>query len=231
MDRASPWTNLDSGRRATIAFVAPFATFIGAMALEQAIGIPPEWSYPLRFLLVVPVIWLFSRPYLSFRPSYPLASVAIGLLVFALWVAPDLLFGYRGHWLFTNTVMGSPASTASADLKRNLLFISLKVLSTSLLVPVLEELFWRGWLMRWLIHKDFLKVPLGTYETSAFWLVAALFASEHGSYWDVGLLAGIVYNWWMVRTRNLADCFLAHGVTNGVLACYVLAADRWQYWL
>jgi membrane protease YdiL (CAAX protease family) len=58
-----------------------------------------------------------------------------------------------------------------------------------------------------------------------------LFASEHGAFWDVGLAAGILYNWWMVRTRSLADCILAHAVTNGCLAAYVLAGGHWQYWL
>ena len=76
------------------------------------------------------------------------------------------------------------------------------------LVPVLEELFWRGWLMRWLIRPDFEAVRLGTYTHYSFWVTAALFAAEHGPYWDVGLLAGIIYNWWMVRTGRLADCIV-----------------------
>ncbi len=100
-----------------------------------------------------------------------------------------------------------------------------------LLIPIVEELFWRAWLMRWLINPHFQKVPLGTYTATAFWFTAILFASEHGAYWDVGLAAGIIYNWWMVRTRSLADCILAHAVTNGALAGYVLLAGKWEYWL
>jgi len=60
------------------------------------------------------------------------------------------------------------------------------------------------WLMRWLISPQFEKVPLGAYQAGAFWITAVLFASEHGPYWDVGLVAGVAYNWWMVRTRSLA---------------------------
>ena len=99
------------------------------------------------------------------------------------------------------------------------------------LVPILEELFWRGWLLRWLINPDFQKVPIGKYTPLAFWSVALLFASEHGAYWDVGLAAGIIYNGWMIRSRSLADCILAHGVTNALLAAYVLLSGQWQYWL
>ena len=92
----------------------------------------------------------------------------------------------------------------------------------TLVVPVFEELFWRGWLMRWLIKPEFLGVPFGTYARFAFWAVAILFAAEHGPYWEVGLAAGILYNWWAVRTRSLADCILAHAATNGLLSIYIL---------
>jgi uncharacterized protein len=95
---------------------------------------------------------------------------------------------------------------------------------------VLEELFWRAWLMRWLINTDFLRVPLGAYTPFAFWLTAILFASEHGPYWDVGLVAGVIYNWWMIRSKSVADCILAHATTNAALSGYVLTTGQWQYW-
>jgi CAAX protease family protein len=201
------------------------------MAVERATGLAPAWFYPIRFVLVVLTILLFSRQYIAQRPTHPVASIGVGVVVFLVWIGPDILFAYRHHWLFDNRLLGSSTGILDAALRRNPFFLVLRVITSAFLVPVLEELFWRGWLMRWLIERNFQKVPLGTYAGSAFWLVAILFASEHGSYWEVGLLAGVVYNWWIVRTRNLSDCFLAHGVTNGLLAAYVLLAGQWQYWL
>jgi CAAX prenyl protease-like protein len=99
------------------------------------------------------------------------------------------------------------------------------------IVPIVEELFWRAWLMRWAISPDFEKVPLGSYSAFAFWITAILFASEHGPYWDVGLITGIIYNAWMIRTKSVADCILMHAVTNGILSGYVIATAQWQYWL
>jgi CAAX prenyl protease-like protein len=98
-------------------------------------------------------------------------------------------------------------------------------------IPVIEELFWRGWLMRWAMAHDWQKVPLGAYRAGAFWLVALIFASEHGPYWEVGLAAGAIYGGWLVRTKSLGDCVLAHAVTNLALGIYVVAAGQWQYWL
>jgi len=222
---------LDSNQRATIAYIGPFVAFVGVMALERLVPLPPQWLYPVRFLVVAALIATFSWPYLSFRPSAPLASIAVGVGVFVIWVGPDVLFGYRHHWLFENSLTGTASSSLAPHLKQNLAFILIRTAGAALLVPILEELFWRGWMMRWLIDKAFLKVPLGQYMPSAFWIVALLFASEHGPYWEVGLAAGIVYNWWIIRTRNLADCILAHAVTNAVLSAYVLLTDQWQYWL
>ncbi len=218
-------------RRATIAYILPFAMFVGIMAVEHWLGLSLVWSYAFRTLLVLVAIGMFSLPYLSFRPSAAMASAGVGAAVFLVWVAPDLWFGYRHFWLFENSFLGSPITSIPPGLKSNVVFLTVRVLGTSVVVPIVEELFWRGWLMRWLIDKDFLSVPLGTYVPFAFWITAVLFASEHGSYWEVGLAAGVIYNWWLVRTRNLSDCMLAHFVTNAMLAGYVILAGQWQYWL
>jgi len=199
--------------------------------MRRAFGWPLQFVYPVQFLIVTALLLRVSRPFVSLRPSRPWASIAIGILVFVVWVAPDMLFGYRHYWLFDNFLTGSAVSSLAPDLQRNWPFLVLRTLTSMALVPILEELFWRGWLMRWLIDTDFQKVPPGTYAPQAFWLVAVLFASEHGPYWEVGLVAGIVYNWWMVRSRSLADCIVAHAVTNGLLAVYVVSGGHWQYWL
>jgi CAAX prenyl protease-like protein len=62
-------------------------------------------------------------------------------------------------------------------------------------------------------------------------VTAVLFASEHGPYWDVGLLTGFLYNWWMIRTRSLGDCIVAHAVTNACLCVYVVSSGSWEYWM
>lgn len=211
--------------------MAPFAAYVGLMALERAAGLPPQYFFPLRFAVVALLILTVSRPCFSLRPSRPVATVALGIAVFLIWIAPDTVFGYRHFWLFENALTGKAQTSLPDALRQNIPFLALRSASSFLLVPIIEELFWRGWLMRWLINPDFEKVPFGTYAPMAFWVVAALFASEHGAWWEVGLAAGILYNWWAIRTRNIADCILAHSVTNAILSAYVLFAGQWQYWL
>lgn len=215
----------------SIPYVAPFVLFLVFLALDGKLGIPPQVEYPLRVVLMAVAIWFFSRSVLSFRLSQPLLSTAIGALVFVLWIAPDFLFPhYRSHWLFANSLTGGAPVPAGGYTGVSAVGLGFRAIRAILIVPVVEELFWRAWLMRWLIKPEFESLPLGTYAAQAFWITAALFALEHGSFWDVGLAAGVIYNWWMVRTRSLGDCILAHAVTNGILSGYVLYTGQWQYW-
>lgn len=211
-------------------FVAPFVVFLGFMAL-RTLGLPAVTEQVLWFAGMSAVIAFVARPALNFRVRNWAGTIAMGVGVFVLWIAPDLLFpGYREHWLLSNSITGSVAAGLPEAERSDVLVLLLRGLRASLIVPIVEELFWRAWLMRWLIEPDFSKIPLGSYAPQAFLIVAALFAAEHGPYWDVGLACGILYNWWMVRTKSLGDLILAHGITNACLSLYVVAAGKWEYW-
>ena len=215
-----------------IPYVLPFAAFLAFLALDQYLPFSTDWNHAFRFAIVFVLLVVFSRGVIAWRLTNFWGSAALGVALFAIWVGPDVLWpAYRQSWLFTNPIVGAPTSSLPAGVKGSLTFIVFRTLASVVNVPILEELFWRGWLMRWLIARDFVRVPLGTYTAQSFWIVAALFASEHGSYWDVGLVAGVLFNWWMIRTKSLADCILAHAVTNACLAAFVLLRDQWQYWL
>lgn len=211
-------------------WVLPFAVFILFLAVGDPLGLG-RWEFPLRVAILAGVIWWGSREVLDLRMPYAAHSVLLGIAVFVVWIAPDVLWpGYREHWLFQNSLTGKVATSLPAGLETDRLVLTFRTIRAGLIVPIVEELFWRGWLMRWLIDNDFRKVPLGTFASGAFWITAVLFAVEHGPYWEVGLLAGIAYNWWMVRTKSLGDCILAHAVTNLILSGYVIATGKWFYW-
>lgn len=216
--------------RATLAYVAPFATLLTLLATGSYI--PAQIDAPLRVAGVGAAIWCFSRGSVHFKAKFVLASTLGGMAIFVLWIAPDVLIPrYREHWVFQNGVTGRLGVSIPSELLSNPWLIACRAVRAVVLAPVAEELFWRGWLMRWLIAQDFERVPVGSYTALSFWVTAIFFASEHGPYWDVGLVAGILYNWWCLRTRSLGDCILAHAVTNAALAGYVLATHRWEYWM
>ena len=213
-------------------YVAPLVVFLALVGLSPHLPVGPEVYYPLRVALVSAVLLIWSRKLVRLDASRWGGSVAVGLLVFVIWISPDLLWpGYRSHWLLQNALTGRVTGSLPQAVRSNIGFLIWRVAGSVVLVPIVEELFWRAWLMRYLISRHFEKLPLGAFTQASFWICALLFASEHGPYWDVGLAAGIVYNWWMVRTRNVADCIVAHAVTNACLAAWVLSTGNWQYWL
>jgi len=216
-------------RHPAIPYVFPFAAFIGLLAIQSVVSVPA----PLRLVVSLGAILAVSLPVLRGAPTKPILSILLALAVFGIWIGPDVLVpNWHRFVLFDNGIVGHPAGVTPPASRHDPLFLFFRIAISVVAVPVLEELFWRGWLMRWLIDShDFERVPLGTYAPAAFWFVAVLFAVEHGSFWDVGLITGIVYNWWMLRTRNLWDCILMHAVTNGALAVYVVVGGHWQYWL
>lgn len=219
-------------RHPAVPYVLPFAVFIALLAAAPYNPLPGPIEQVVRVGILCAVLWFFSRPVIDLRLASPVLTVGFGVAVFVVWILPDLLFpGYRTHWLFSNSILGKVSSSIPPDDLRSPLVLIFRTLRAFLLVPIIEELFWRGWLMRWLDNPDFEKVPFGRYAFSAFWITAALFASEHGPYWDVGLLAGIAYNYWAIRTRRLGDCILAHGVTNLCLSLYTIATGKWEYWM
>ncbi|HET8548533.1 MAG TPA: CAAX prenyl protease-related protein [Bryobacteraceae bacterium] len=218
--------------RSALPWVLPFVVFAALLAVQHWTLPFGRWEFPLRVALLAAVLWAFSRRVITFATRKAATSVGIGLLVFAIWIAPDVVFpGYRQQWPFQNSITGTLQSSIDTPLLNDPMVLFFRSVRAILLVPIVEELFWRGWLMRWIVNTEFWRVPLGAWSPRAFWITAVLFSSEHGPYWDVGLVAGVIYNWWMVRTRSLGDCILAHAVTNAALSAYVIARGEWQYWL
>jgi len=213
-------------------YVLPFGVVILLLAVRPLLPLPPLAEQAVWTLTMTATLALVARPAMHFRIRNWGGSVLMGIVVFAIWIGPDLIFpGYHARWLFTNPVTGAIAATMPDSGRRDVAVLALRTLRAALFVPIAEELFWRGWLMRWIITAHFEQVPLGAWSARAFWIVAVLFAAEHGPRGDVGLAAGALYNWWMVRTRNLGDCILAHAVTNACLCGYVIAKQHWEYWL
>lgn len=215
----------------TAGYVLPFLLLGALLILHPVLGLEPRLELALRAVVVGGAIVCFSRPLIGRRAGRPWLSMGLGVVVFVLWLAPDWLYPAWHHlWPFENAITGRLASAIGDAGRRDPALIVLRSLQAVVLVPIAEELFWRGFLMRWLIDRDFRRVAFGSYTAPSFWISAVLFGSEHGVLWDVGLAAGVIYNWWALHTRNLTDCILAHAVTNAVLCVYIVVTNRWEYW-
>ena len=225
-------TLITTERSPSLPYVVPFAVFMGLLVLLPVAGLSPRADAIVRVTVVSLTLWLAARHAIDLRVQHWLGTLAVGVGVFLIWIAPDMLVAdWRTNALFQNSVTGSLTVSMPPEARHDVLVLVLRVARAALLVPVLEELFWRAWLPRFLDAKDFRTRPLGSYTTLSFVATAILFAAEHGPFWEVGLAAGVIYNWWMARTKSLGDLIVAHGITNLLLSLFVLGTERWEYWM
>ncbi|BCO11434.1 Abortive infection protein [Citrifermentans bremense] len=93
----------------------------------------------------------------------------------------------------------------------------------------MEEIFWRSFLLRYLVDTDFESIPIGSFTWSSFIISTVLFGLEH-HFFVAGMIAGVIYSLIVYKTRSIVQCVLAHAITNLALACYVLYTGKWYFW-
>jgi CAAX prenyl protease-like protein len=108
-------------------------------------------------------------------------------------------------------------------------FIAVRIIGSSLVVPALEEVFFRSFLYRYIVKPDFQTVPLGQFAALPFFLTAAVFAFEHEQ-WLAGLFCGFAYQGLVLWKKRLGDAIVAHAITNFLLGLWVVGKGAWQFW-
>jgi hypothetical protein len=100
---------------------------------------------------------------------------------------------------------------------------------STLVVPPLEEVFYRSFLYRYLARVDFLAVELRDFRAVPFVATALIFGLSHHE-WLAGILCGCAYQWLVLRRGHLGDAMTAHAITNGLLGVWVAGRGQWQFW-
>jgi uncharacterized protein len=220
--------------RAAWARIAPFAAFMALLALrgvapaDGAWGFDPRWLYGATLVVVGALLALNWREYGELaRQTLPdareaLLAVAVGLGVFALWIQLD------APWM----TLGEPSApftplTAAGGIDWPL--VVARWVGATLLVPVMEELFWRSFLMRWIERPVFEGVDPQRVGAKAIVLATFVFMLAH-TLWLAAIVAGLAYAWLYVRSGKLWLAVIAHAVTNGALGVWVVATGNWQFW-
>ncbi|MGM0452920.1 MAG: CAAX prenyl protease-related protein, partial [Thermodesulfobacteriota bacterium] len=206
----------------------PFLVF---MAMTAPAKLFPDYAhllYAAKTVIVGAILWFWRSAYkqdLAARlsPGGYFTAVAAGLAVLALWIFPEnFLPQIGGQSSFNPYAFGwNPQAVAA--------LIAVRMLGAVLVVPVMEELFWRSFLLRYIINPDFQKVALGTFSWFSFAAVVVLFGLEHHR-WIQGMGAGIFYTVLVLRQKSLRGSILAHVVTNLGLGIYVIVTQKWMFW-
>jgi CAAX prenyl protease-like protein len=230
-----PYLTPDS-RFPFFARVAPFAAFIALLALQLAVPLGDhgqQWLVALRGVVVAALLATFWRDYTELKPvpgtrfnaqtcTWYMFAVVAGLAVFVVWICFD-------HGWATVSSTSNAFAPIDAGGHLDISLVALRLFGLVLVVPLMEELFWRSFFMRWIDARDFLSRDPRRASLAAFALSSALFATEH-SLWFAGLVAGAVYAGLYMLSRNLWVPIVSHAVTNGALGAWILATGSWHLW-
>lgn len=227
---------MSASRRELLAYVLPFALFmagLAAVSAAKAFGIttfagvvldPMYWIYPIQTAVCAGVLLWFWRSY-DFSGGTGiklLVGAAIGLIVFALWVAPHEIFHQprRTNGFDPGTVPGMTDWMMVARFTRLVI-----------IVPLVEEIFWRGFLLRYLVREGFTELPFGSSSRFSFWMVVVVFTLVHApADWPAAFVSGILFNLVAVQTRSLLACIVSHAAANLALGIYICTTRQWGFW-
>ncbi|RFP09607.1 MULTISPECIES: CAAX prenyl protease-related protein [unclassified Duganella] len=214
-----------------LARILPFAAYISFVLIAdvlQRLGVTADtlrWLYPVKIAVVLALLLWYRRRYveLAWRPlggALLALTLAVGVVVLVLWVNLD------AAWMQVGNSTGYDPRTGGA---LNWWLVAVRIAGAALVVPVMEELFWRSYLMRWLASPAFLAVPPSAVRAFPLVASACLFGVEH-SLWLAGIVAGLAYGGLYVRSGRLWAPVLAHAVTNALLGAWIIVTGSWSYW-
>lgn len=217
--------------RITLPRILPFFVYLFFIFLDDMLG-RLGWSagqlryvYALKIAAVLAVLLVYRRHYTELAWSGmpwrgAVAAVLAGLLVLVLWVNLD------AGWMSVGSSAGfDPRDAGQIDWP----LVAVRIFGAALVVPVMEELFWRSFLLRWIDAPDFLNTDPAQIKFKGFVVTVILFGFEH-NLWLAGIIAGAVYSLLYLRSRTLWSPILAHAVTNGGLGVWIVCTHHWTYW-
>lgn len=202
---------------------------------------PRHWLFPLQTVVCLGLLRYWWRLY-EFRPHRGwLLAAGAGLLGILIWIAPGYIHSTwnpgEGWWKYLGVACREdgfyPAALAPPGSSIYRLTVFARFARMVIVVPLVEEIFWRGFLMRLLADPDgdFWKVPFGSHHPRSLVGVTLLFVLAHSSVDYVGaLFFGLLMYGVCVRTKSLSACILMHAVANLILGVYVMMRGQWGYW-
>jgi exosortase E/protease (VPEID-CTERM system) len=207
----------------TATYLMPFLSILAIGMVTAAASGDFEWLYPMRFLAAAVTLWILRKRYAALDWKFDWFGPAMGVLVFAVWIAIDAYLNAT-----PNDAM--PHSLADSSTPIRAIWIVFRALSAIVTVPIAEELAFRGFLLRRLISPDFEALPMSKFTWLGLAISSTAFGLLHGNLWFAGILAGLLYAWALIRRGRIGEAVVAHATTNALLAGYVLIFQKWHLW-
>ena len=202
--------------------VLPFALFALFTYIPTFFDLSQLTIYPIKTSIVALSLIYYWKSYKhEIEMTFDWIAVLSGIAVFFIWIFAEGRYPQIGYSEFNPYAFKKGSGVYFA--------IAFRLIGAALVVPLMEELFWRSFALRFVIKPDFKSISLGHFSWFSFIFVSIVFGFEHHR-WLVGIVAGMVYAGLLYRRKNLFDSIVSHSVTNFLLGIYVLATQQWSFW-
>lgn len=230
--RTNPW----------VVFILPLAVYMIANSFEPAPPAPLD-NYPLiyaaKIALTVAAIIFVWPGYRQFMPiRFGFLSILVGVAGVVLWVGLwhvdlEAQLGLRELMAKVGLASRRSAFNPFAELESSAQawgFMALRLFGLALVVPLIEEMFYRGFVMRFVIDREWPNVPIGkvTPLAAAAAIVLPVLMHPAEVFAAAAWFGLMVWLYW--KTKNIWDCVVAHITTNALLGAYVLASSNPAAW-
>ncbi len=206
--------------------VLPFAVFVALTVFQGWFGEGSRyWIYVLKTGVGAALIWQIWPMVPEMRWRFSWTAVAAGSLVALLWVGLDPFYPKWGK----SPTTWDPFAAFSGHHALACFFVICRILGSAIVVPPIEEIFYRSFLYRYLVHPAFETVSFRVVRWGPFFLTAGIFGLAHYE-WLAGFLCGAIYQGLVCRRGRLGDAICAHAVTNLLLGLWVVWRGAWHFW-
>jgi CAAX prenyl protease-like protein len=210
------------------AYILPFATFLLFVAAGNYMPSLYAASYVARTVIVGTMLVAWWPRYTTVRWSFWWLGVGVGIIGVVQWVGMQIWLQNHFSYFRPATDVFDPTRALSPSWLYP--FLVVRIAGATLVVPVMEELFWRDYLWRLMISPNFRIVRVGEWSWKALLIVSIAFSTVHGNSWLMAILWAMLIALLLVYTKSLGACIVAHAVTNLLLAIYVLQTQDWSFW-
>ena len=221
VDRSAVAGNVKSAEFRETAYLMPMLVLIAVAMIVAACSSGFEALYPIKVLLGLLTLGFFLPTYRKLQWSWSWIAAANGAIVFVIWLLMEP----------STNISGSTLSESLAELPPfwRTVWIVFRVFGAVAVVPLAEELAFRGYLLRRITSANFDTVDYRHTTWLAVAVSSILFGVLHGR-WLAATVAGVFYAVATRRRGRLCDAVLAHTITNWLIAIYVLLTHSWQLW-
>jgi hypothetical protein len=231
-------TQISTARRYRLsdeaAYILPMLVFLLLTGLPG--WLPKSWTaaysiiYTVKTVIVGGMLIVLGKRYTPIRWNYWWLGILLGVVGIFQWVWMQNWLGRHIAWFAPSADAFNPNQTISSVPMRDA-FIAVRMIGAVLVVPVMEERFWRDWLWRTILApNDFKLATIGEFAWSPMIIVPIAFCSVHGNWWPTAIVWAILIELLLVWTKSLGACIVMHATTNLLLAVYVLQYHAWAFW-